>query len=340
MCEDLQRRLENVSGEITLEHYKSLTYQFCPSTELANFINVQISQVQKSPRGRRYSNEFKHTCLSIYFSGPKMYKNVLVKLFCLPGPQTLQKLLQVTDVSPGLENPNVFSILKLKVDSLKDEDKYCVLCVDEMNIKSNLFYNSSQDNVIGLEDRGIGERIFKPARTATVLMVRGIFSKWKQPLCYFFYNTTCPGMTLKEIIFHAVNKLREIGLFVIVIISDMGANNIQLKNLLSVTPETPYFILDDQKIFFMFDTPHLLKALRNMLMKYNFLIDGNIVSWIYLKKLYDLDKEYPIRGAPKLTDSHISPNNFEKMKVKYASQVFSATVSAALNAYIQLKAIS
>lgn len=39
--------------------------------------------------------------------------------------------------------------------------------------------------------------------------------------------------------------------------------------------------------------------------------------------------------APKLTDSHISPGPFQKMKVRYASQIFSATVAAAIKTCIQ-----
>lgn len=49
---------------------------------------------------------------------------------------------------------------------------------------------------------------------------------------------------------------------------------------------------------------------------------------------------YSIRAAPKLTDSHISPSSFEKMKVKYASQIFSATVSAGLSLYVRFGVIS
>lgn len=35
-----------------------------------------------------------------------------------------------------------------------------------------------------------------------------------------------------------------------------------------------------------------------------------------------------------MTDTHINPNNFQRMKVKYAAQVFSRSVSAGMNTYI------
>ncbi|KAG5890355.1 hypothetical protein JTB14_015758 [Gonioctena quinquepunctata] len=46
------------------------------------------------------------------------------------------------------------------------------------------------------------------------------------------------------------------------------------------------------------------------------------------------------RLAPKLTDNHLFPNNFQKMKVKLATQVFSSTVAAGLNAHISFGNIS
>lgn len=63
---------ENNLYNITLADYKQLT--FCPSKGVADFINVQVSQLQNNPRDRRYSNQFKDYCLSLYFSGPKLHK--------------------------------------------------------------------------------------------------------------------------------------------------------------------------------------------------------------------------------------------------------------------------
>ncbi|KAG5875240.1 hypothetical protein JTB14_001986 [Gonioctena quinquepunctata] len=38
----------------------------------------------------------------------------------------------------------------------------------------------------------------------------------------------------------------------------------------------------------------------------------------------DLEKERDLKMATRLTDAHIYTNNFQKMKVKYATQVFSS----------------
>lgn len=90
----------------------------------------------------------------------------------------------------------------------------------------------------------------------------------------------------------------------------------------------------------MFDTPHIIKAVRNNLLNHNFVQpDGQEICWKYIKDFYEHDKNYPVRAAPKLTKSHIHPNNFEKMKVKYAFQVFSHTVATGLRLFLRFGAI-
>lgn len=66
-------------------------------------------------------------------------------------------------------------------------------------------------------------------------------------------------------------------------------------------------------------------------MKNNIKYNGKFILWKYIQELYDIDKNKEYRLAPKLTDTHIMPSNFEKMKVRYATQILSATVAAALH---------
>ena len=47
----------------------------------------------------------------------------------------------------------------------------------------------------------------------------------------------------------------------------------------------------------------------------------------------------PIRSTPKLTEKHIHPNNFQKMKVKLATQVLSHTVAASLCMHVSVGAL-
>lgn len=53
--------------------------------------------------------------------------------------------------------------------------------------------------------------------------------------------------------------------------------------------------------------------------------------------MYNIDKVKQYRLAPRLTDEHIYPNNFKKMKVKLASQIFSHSVAVAMQTYIDFE---
>lgn len=71
-------------------------------------------------------------------------------------------------------------------------------------------------------------------------------------------------------------------------------------------------------------------------MKYLFKFGNYTAEWKNIVDFYNKDKELAIRAAPKLTEKHIWPSNFCKMKVKYASQILSHTVAAALYTYVSI----
>lgn len=75
---------------------------------------------------------------------------------------------------------------------------------------------------------------------------------------------------------------------------------------------------------------HRIKAVRNNFYKHNINCNGEFILWKFVEQFYKIDQNNEMRLAPKLTDSHIAPNNFEKMKVRYATQILSATVAAGL----------
>lgn len=66
------------------------------------------------------------------------------------------------------------------------------------------------------------------------------------------------------------------------------------------------------------------------MLKYNLKFYDKFASWLYIVQFYLKDSKQWIKTAPKLTPCHIEPNNFSKMKVKYAVQVFSNHVAAGM----------
>ena len=107
-------------------------------------------------------------------------------------------------------------------------------------------------------------------------------------------------------------------------------------NAMGVTEEKPFLEMCGKIYYTIFDPPHLLKSLRNKLMKYNFLFGDKIASWSDIKSFFDKEQKLAIRTAPKLTPKHTNPSAFSKMKVKLATQVFSHSVSAGIYTYVAL----
>ena len=99
---------------------------------------------------------------------------------------------------------------------------------------------------------------------------------------------------------------------------------------LKVDVKKPYFIHRDEKIFAMYDPPHLIKSVRNNFKKHGFQVDGKDVIWDHVKEFFDIDQSKPVRLAPKLTKQHIDLPPFSPLRVRLATQVLSHSVSAGI----------
>ena len=132
--------------------------------------------------------------------------------------------------------------------------------------------------------------------------------------------------------------LESLGLNVVSVVSDQGSNVLKLLANLGVSPCHPYFELRGKQYVTIFDPPHL-KSVRNNLMKYDFELEGKVASWQVIRLFHDKDQKLPIGVSPKITEKHINPNGFSKMKVKLAAQVCSHSVAAGLSTYVALHAL-
>lgn len=94
----------------------------------------------------------------------------------------------------------------------------------------------------------------------------------------------------------------------------------------------------ERKVFVFSDAPHLIKCVRNRILQQKFLkVNGKWVRWDHYVKLFETDCTNPevFRVCPKLTASHIHLTNAGKMRVKYATQLFSNSVVHGLKFYKQ-----
>ena len=83
---------------------------------------------------------------------------------------------------------------------MSKQDRVCVVCFNEMSLKSGFTYVKSRDSVVGFEDFGEFGSTHRIANHALVVMARGICSRWKQPLSYFLVSNSTPAERLKVIV--------------------------------------------------------------------------------------------------------------------------------------------
>lgn len=80
-------------------------------------------------------------------------------------------------------------------------------------------------------------------------MARGINDNWKQPLGYYFLNTSCSPTDLSGIIGDCIDKMVEIGLDARVLVSDLGSNFVAFSKNLGVTDKCTKFDMNGKELY-------------------------------------------------------------------------------------------
>lgn len=124
----------------------------------------------------------------------------------------------------------------------------------------------------------------------------------------------------------------------------------------NVPEEATYFLVDDSKVFYMYDVPHIIECLRNNLMgnwqdwltakssltKHDF--PGDSMTWGTGKEKKTCRWRHLIlllkagvkdfRNGKQLEETSIFPGSYEKMRVKYAATAFSASMARNLREHL------
>ncbi|KAJ8974025.1 hypothetical protein NQ317_016579 [Molorchus minor] len=336
---DLKKKLKDINRlkelpQVMGENINKVTY---------DFIMSQLKLQHLPAKGRRYSIQDKTLSLALLKQSPRGYK-LLQKLFALPSRKTLIRLLQKIPFETGINN-SIMQLLKNSVNKMEPRDRYCTIMFDEIALDAACLYNKKKDIIDGFQDNGGGDR--KPffADKAMVFMARGICRPWKQPLAYYFNEAGMKKEMLAKTIKDIIRSARSVGLKVIATVCDQGTSNVAAIDILYQETAASYarnnkenrnfgVEIDGEEVIPLYDSPHLLKGIRNALFNYDVKYtwrngQNKIASWKYIKKLYELeDQDNDYKLCNKLTDAHI--NNSKKMKVNVAAQTFSARVAAAI----------
>lgn len=251
----------------------------------------------------------------------------------------MKRLLSRIKLSPGI-NDVIFDKIKKTMAGKDASDRLCSLIFDEMSLTPQIFYNAQKDSLEGFANN----KSASFADHVLVFMVKGIKRNFKQPIAYFFTNCLSK-QELKNLITSVVQKALESGLIITNTVCDQSSVNVGAINELVEETKATYlrnqkewrhdmFRIKGQNIIPLYDTPHLIKGIRNNLLTKDltYTTDGKkkIVKWDYFEMVYNTDKSYgELRLLNKLTEEHVNREKISKMRVKSATQLFSHSVAVA-----------
>lgn len=293
-------------------------------------VSMQIQHKNRKP----WTSEEKKIAFSIYYKSPSTYKYMRKNKITLPGESTIRRWLQSINYSPGFPNEYIQQV-KYKVSSMNYHQKKCVVLLDEVALMKCLEFNKSLDCIEGFQDLGEFGQSAQPSKNALVIMIRGLYQNWKFPFAFFFSGSGIKGSELVKIITLCVKKLDEVGLIAVSIVCDQGSQNRKMFDLLGGTKTNPVVDINGKQICLIYDVPHLIKSIRNNLMNGDFEIGGKKICFKDIEDTYAIDvNSKTARSMPKITKTHLNPNTWQKMSVKYATQIFSKSVSASIRTCI------
>ena len=292
-------------------------------------LEAQVRNSGKKARGCRWTLEDKLLFIPMYQQSPRLYA-YLRRLIKLPSPRSLKDQLGYMSYETEV-NSSVMSLRK-KAENLEGHEQECVMMMDEISFKKGLGYDAKNDQVVGFVDHGKEGTTDVVANHAMVLMIRGIYGDWKMPITYYL---TSNGMTARDqipLVRSVIQAVNEARFRVRALVCDAATRNTSMFNLLGVTVERPYFTVDGQRVCAIIYTQHLLKAVRNNPMKYDFHFGDKAARWKDIEDFVTIDSQFPARIAPKIT-THLNPQQQEKMSVNLAAEVLSSRVAAGLYIY-------
>jgi len=221
------------------------------------FTEGQIRCIVERRKWVHWSIDDYASAISLRSVSPKAYMYLRLKLnYPLPSLATLRKwALRTFDIREGFLS-DVLAVMREKGKGLTSFEKTSVITFDEMSLSPEVCFDSKIEKLVG------------PCKKVQVIMVRGLFSNWKQPIYYKFDQP----MT-KDILIEAVNRLYDAGYEVVAITCDMANKGVWGE--LNITPENHFFqhpVIKDAKIFVFADLSTSDKATEKLVYRQRFII--------------------------------------------------------------------
>ncbi|KAG0422680.1 hypothetical protein HPB47_001513 [Ixodes persulcatus] len=324
---DLKEKLEKTSEECIEKYLGGL-----PSLQRLSLMTAFQQIKAKAPCGMRYSAEWLLNCMLVRIASPRAYKLINdLKMLPLPSMSRLTQILKGIPCKYGFNAISLEAIQK-QMHNKAQHQTFGTLILDEIKLKQWYDFNKSTYKVDGFVDYGgvTKEGASQLADHALVFMFVPLFEGWVQPIASFATRSAAPGRVLAELVLEAVVQLHKFGATVLAVVSDGAGNNKSMWQQFSVSGgmvntrhKIPHPCLPDgQYLHFICDVPHVIKCIRNHLLKHQYGQAGaHCINFHHYKILFETEREKHLKAAHKLTAAHVQPNNLQRMNVRLATQV-------------------
>ncbi|KAF2894161.1 hypothetical protein ILUMI_12015 [Ignelater luminosus] len=314
----LERNIEKLRKEVltavrnlNLEKSKCLSLETILNT---TFSKAQIEILRKQRKKVHWSSDDISSAFAIRYLSKRCYLYLRNKLnYPLPHISTLQRWASKLQLEEGILK-DVLRIIKIAGMDMSKLEKVTVLQFDEIKVNSLYEYDETEDEVKG------------PYNCMKVVMARGLFKNWKQPV-FIDFDKKITVNCLNEII----KQLHHIDYTVVACVSDCGDENVDLWSALNVTPENTHFKhpITNKNIYMFAYAPHLLKLLRNWLLDTGFILDdGTVIERKPLEALLNI-----VDDCHELTERHLNCQRTDRQNVDLATQLLSRITATALCHY-------
>ncbi|XP_071057118.1 uncharacterized protein [Onthophagus taurus] len=173
------------------------------------FCEMQLRISRNRAKGRRFSDDEKLLCLSIYKQSGRCYR-YLSKLFNLPCKNIFVAMSTRLKCQAGI-NESLFKNIKTIVEKFSNKDKICLLMFDEVKLTPHLDYNGKVDCIYGFEDYG-ELKSNKFGEYALVFELQGVARKWIQPVAYILSGGPAKSIKIANLITQVIGKAKTSGL--------------------------------------------------------------------------------------------------------------------------------
>jgi len=305
------------------------------------FITEQLTlrtQIKKA-----YSSDVLLWAFRLFLFSSKAYAFVRKSALYLPNESYLRRLSSSIALPSQVESNAATHLVYLqnKAKYLQPHEKLVTLMLDEIHVEPGTSFKGGSvcgfaQNVDGVQE----------ATTVQAFMIASLLSKDRDVVA-LVPVANLNAAYLKDITLRVMRLVHDAGFRVLCVISDNNRVNRNMFTMLcgggQLQSSIPHPFDSTLQLFFMFDSVHLLKCVRNnwlnqsdtrqTFMFPSFQNADDVVrraSFADLKALHGLENTRVVKLAPNLTHKALHPTNTERQKVSLALKVFNEKTVAAL----------